>query len=857
MGGSAKDLSQMMKGSEVRSTREAAEERVRSSGSGQPSKGATSRSSKSIFPISAPTQGTFRQTGRSGPAQKNACIGFASSAPPPSAPPSPPPKAEAVPPSEVAPPPPPSNKQVGPAMTQMVDDAVWGLYGGKEVAKRPEPDAPAPAGKPDNLRTEKPQRPKLPEQRGEGAKAGGPMVVRTSERFGVWTGRAVLLVLCVTVFWIGYAATLDKTDPTTDAEELKGIAEDLEVGGLARLLSAEEKVTELKTKSPDLANLLTGAMAEVQARRWHQFGLAPEVLEAANQQVKDYRGRNRSLEMVAAMTFLSTAAASRKELEKELNATLKIYPKSPKAWALKARLARLDQRFEDEGTFLYRALALNSGRRRTLLALARWHARKGAYGTAFSFFDQIQDKFPLDVEAALERYVLGQVTGKDPKASEAVSTLAGLVRDEITEVAKDETGRAALAFAVSKFAAGDIQEGLDELGKAEAAFENSADFRRALAGTYLAVGEWERAQEHYERALKIEPGSRSDRAGLARAEMGERSGKKVDPELEKKRAKGRKETGVAVLQFGTLRFALGTFALVQTSPDPEFFPEQEYEALLKKVDLEGADLQKALQAASLRALARVRMAADAHDEAIELLQESSKLIDDSRTDHALGLAYMAKEEYDQAVRVLSDVSESDARNVGARLALAQAFLMRDDEVKALDALDGLPDGVTSPHTLLIAGQLKVDRGDFEGGLKRAEELVALYPSGAAGWVIRGEALMRLKRGDESLESFAKAIECHPKAAKGEPPQGLDEFSPYALLGLGRAEAARNERRGLRLIRTCLEYEECPDEANFYLGKILIQKRRTRREGRRALLEYKRLAPTGALAREADALLGLR
>ncbi|CAN0523803.1 unnamed protein product, partial [Laminaria digitata] len=50
----------------------------------------------------------------------------------------------------------------------------------------------------------------------------------------------------------------------------------------------------------------------------------------------------------------------------------------------------------------YKAHQLHPQHRGALLAIARWHAQAGAFGTAFGFFDKLQDKYPDDVEVAIE-----------------------------------------------------------------------------------------------------------------------------------------------------------------------------------------------------------------------------------------------------------------------------------------------------------------------------------------------------------------------------------------------------------------------------------------------------------------------
>ncbi len=865
MGGSAAEYSQMMKKADAEAATNEAERRVRAEAAKMPTPPPPPVGDLNIE--AAPAR---RPEADVRPPPKAPSVERAQAAPEPPPPdPEPeskPPKAEKPakvekPKKEVPPPKPPPapNKQIGHMATRMVDEALWALLGGKGPepdGKRPEPEA-------------KPDRPKAKVEADAKADKGAPaaearpgqMVVRTSERFGTWTARAVLLILCVASLWIGYAITMATKGPgpETSTEELKGVAGDLERGGLASLLAAEEKITELKRNNPDLEVLLSGAMAEVYANRWARFGRDPKMLEQAKAQLKIASAERPSVELLSAMTVLSTGAASRKAIDAELERTSAEYKDSPKIWVLRARVAALDGRTKDVPVDLYTALSINPQHRLTLLELAHWHASQGAYGTAFNFYDQIQDRYPLDVEAAIDRYVLAQITGKDPNEAQAVTNLAGLVRDEIQEVAKDEAGRAALAFAVPKLAKGDVLEGIEELSKADSAFETSAVFKTAIAGVYLAMGEWAQARDQYKDALDSDPENPEHRIGLARATLGERSGRKVVPEDEKKRlAKETPAHGVADLPFATVRFVLGSFALVKVEPDASFFPEGEYRALAKKY--EGAELQKRLEAASLRALARMRSAEGKHEEAIAFLQEATKLAEDARSEYGLGLAYLAKKDWDESIRHLGNAIDKNQDDVAPRLALARAYIGKSDEAKAIQALDAIEDqgDVLVPDAQLLIARLKIDRGDYEGALLHAERLTAILPKSAAAQVVHGEALLRQKgRDTEADEAFAKALALGGKLATGEPPPGLTKLTPFALVGLGRVEMKQNVKRGLALLKQAEKAEEVPDEVHFYLGQALIQNKKTKKDGKKELERYVRLASGGELRDEAERLLKRR
>jgi tetratricopeptide (TPR) repeat protein len=555
------------------------------------------------------------------------------------------------------------------------------------------------------------------------------------------------------------------------------------------------------------------------------------------------------------MTLLSTGSASLDTIDAELERSASEYKESPKIWLLRAKVAELDGRVNDVPIHLYRAHAINPQHRNTMLELARWHARQGAYGTAFSLFDQLQDRYSVDVEVAIERYVLGQITGKDPNEAQAINTLAGLVREEIPEVAKDEAGRTALGFAVAKLGKGDVVEGLEELSKADAAFSDSAVFKTALAGVYLAMGDFAKAREQYSRALELEPNNPQHRVGLARATLLERSGRKVTADEEKKRLKDKPmKNGVADLPFATVRFELGRFELVEVEPDASFFPEGEYWSLSK--DLQGKELTNALEAASIRMLARLKTREGKHDEAINLLKEALKLADDPSSEYALGLVHLSKKDFDEAERLLKNAIDKDDDAVAARLALARAYLGKSDEAKALQVLDQIDGSVLAPDALLMKARLKVQRGDYEGALVHLEPLGGLLPANTTVQILHGEALQKLGRNADADQAFERALSINGKMLSGDPPVGADRLSGPVLVGLGRVEVKRNPKRALSLLRAAEKKDDAPDEVHLHLGEAYLATKK-KKDAERELKKFLKVAEEGELKTRAQELLKKR
>ncbi len=743
-------------------------------------------------------------------------------------------------------------KAIGPMATRMVDEALWQLFGQKNPVEVAPAVAPAPA--------DADSKKEAPKAKGEEApKAPAPgMVVRTSERFGLWTRWAVLLVLGVAALATGYGlavSTAGSGGAEVTSEELKGLATEMERGGLAALMAAEEQALVLKTSSPRLEPLVDAVLAEIYAVRWASFGQDPELYGKAQGQLSALQNPNPTLEQLAAEVALSTGTVSRRAVLTRVQAAQRAYPLSPKALLLQGDLLAAEGKGDDALDIYYRAHALNPEHRGTLLALARWHARQGSHATAFVLYDQLLDKQSRDVEAAIERYVLGQATGEDPAESQAVATLAGLVRHELAEVAKDEAGRAALAFAVAMLAKNQLVEGFDELTKAEAAFNQSAQFKATLGSLFVALGDHERAKKQYTRALELQ--DRADhRLGLARATVLERLGKKTDlAEAAKAQQKAPLVAGQAQLPYGVARFVIGRFELVEVEPDADLFPETAYAELLSQYS--GAELLRAADAVSLLAAARRKLEDKQFDAARRLLDEAMQLRPDAATQLLLGRLHLQQKDFAGATRSLRQALAQDAQNPAIRLGLARALIAEGRPLEAIEVLDPLERGAEeAPDGLLLLAELRLSRGDPTGALPTLESVAQIRPGSARAWLNLGRAQHLLDRRDEAKTSFAKALAVQPKLAES-PPESLLPLSAVAEMYLGLLVSDRNQKRGLALLRTAQARDDAPLDARFYLGKALYADRKTKRDGRRQLELFVREAQDGELKDEAQRLLKQR
>ncbi|MCA9553928.1 MAG: tetratricopeptide repeat protein, partial [Myxococcales bacterium] len=750
------------------------------------------------------------------------------------------------------------HKQVGHVATRMVDDALWALIGKK-------PDEPAPEAEGEAKKA--PVRAKLrvkdaPAEGGAApvAEGKGPMVVRTSAQFGAWTRVATILVIAVAAGFVGHWVALASSGPGPEvaSEELKGVATDLERGGLASLLAAEDQIAVLTRGNPSLAPLLDAAMAEVYARRYARFGEDPQMRQRAQGKLHDIALQPVTVEQLAAQTLLSTSAVQRSAIRDRLVAARHEYPDSPKTFVVEGWSYLMDGARAKAIEAFYAAQALHPQHRAALLAIARWHAQAQAYGAAFTFFDKLQEKYPDDVEVAIERFVLGKLSGADPAEAEAVSTLAGLVREEIPQVAKDETGRAALAFAVPLLAQGQLTEGVVELEKAAAAFENSPVFKRAMGDAFLAIGEFGRAKKQYERARELRPDDAGIRVGLARAQLGLDGRLKVDladagAAIQAARAKGEGSDGHADLPYGRLELVPGRFELLAFTPKGEVFPEDTYAALAGR--LEGAALDKALAAASLVALGEARISGGDCDAATEYFQKANALEPTPAARFGLGRCRLVREDWAGAESALKKALDEDPDHVPGWLMLARARRAQGNLIGAIEALERFEGkGPVAPDALAMLGALRMSRGDWEGALRNLNAAVAIMPGDAEAQLNRGEVLHRLGRTGEATEAFRAALEADPRLAKVGKARGTTAIQ---LMYLGMLETDQSSRRAVSLLKDAVSFEDAPLEAQFYLGRALIGNKRTKKEGKRALEKYVRVGPDGPLRQEAERLLRRR
>lgn len=726
-------------------------------------------------------------------------------------------------------PPPPENAD-RPA-TMMVDEAIWAIYGGEKPSAKSGEPSPKPAAV---------------EPEGEGEARGG-MVVRTADWLGVLTFWAFVVLLAGSVGTAAYTLAVARTGRTVSesTEDLRSIVADLERGGLAALMNAEDSIGKTKKTAPDLLPLLEPTEAEVAARIWAGFGHDPEQQAKARALIAAASAGAPSVELLVARTLLSTSAATLAAVDRALEPILEAFPGSPKAWVLRARLRAAEDKDLEALAALSTARDLHPARRETLLELARWHAAQGTYASAFAAYDEIREHYPSDVEAALERFVLHAISGADAQAAQATSRLAGLVREENPDIAKDEAGRVAVAFAASAFERGDAETGLSELSKAEAAFSGSAEFKEVLGTLFLALGEWDRAKVQLERAAELAPERLEPRLGLALVGFGKRAEPATPP-----RPKELVKDGLIRLPFGVARFRFGAFALIDVDLSPDVFPL----AAFRKIAAQPGD-KKRLESAASVALAELRIREGKASEAIELLEDERRSGDSGPLLVALGRARLAKGEQKSAIAAFEGALRFDKNDPQLRLGLAEAYQKKGDVAAAIDALEPLTTGnLVVPRALVVLAELRALRGDERGAVELLERARTLDPDDPRVEIGLGSTAYRLKRPEaEVLEHYGRALELDRRLG-AELVRGGELTSPVDAYFVGRLLLEKNEKRAIQLLEAAVAAEDHPLEARYYLGKALLRRPRTKKQGLRELAQFKGEMPGSDLAEEAAKLI---
>jgi tetratricopeptide (TPR) repeat protein len=714
--------------------------------------------------------------------------------------------------------------------TMMVDDAIWAMYGGAKPTA-----APTPAAEPARKDAEA-----APARRG--------MVVRTDAWAGALTYWALVLVLAGGVGVTTFALASRRAGGQSTAEvseALRGLAADLERGTLAALLTADEAVEAGLASTPELTPTLLAARAEIDARLHDEHGGGLAARDRARVSLARIGDAADGLEALAARTHLAlaarrdasegTATSTLTALARTLDAAIERHPRSPKALALRGLVA--EGLGDPRGALatLLAARALAPTRRDTLLALGRLYAREGGAADAIRTLAALTEAEPSDVAALLERFLVHQATGADDEAARATARLAGLVREESPDVAKDEVGRVALAFALAALRDGDLEAARAQLALAEAAYPRSAAFRRVVARLLVALGEWERASAQVERALELEPSGAALVELLAAARLGVERARSVPPLAPGRRPRADKPNEPVALPFGRARFAPARFEPIEVTLDADALGLASVSSALaaqtggdpvRRVDdavaLAGAEL--------LRREGKLEAAERAVADALERGVSVDKLMASARIRADRGALAAAERQDETAV-------ELDAKADDARLLLAELRHRQGDLVGAKAALEPLVSRDPPPvAALALLADVRQRRGDEDGARALLEQAEPLAAGDARALRALGATYHLSGAVERAARLYAEAARvdagfgAEPKA-KGDPRSGVE------LYYLGLVALETDERRATALLDAAVDRADAPLAARFQLGKLLVRRPRTKKQGQAELKRF--------------------
>ncbi len=694
--------------------------------------------------------------------------------------------------------------------------------------------------------------------------------VATFVAVGLFAVAALLLGYGLAVFGVGGRAKTKK--------ELEAVAAYLERGGLASLIEAEKRVEGLLAKSPHLKSTLTGALAEIYARRYRFFGGGSRMRGLAQRELQKLEGEEPTVEHLFAMVLMASSEEDLARVQGLVEQGLKRFPESPKLWSGWSYHLGRGGRHDEALEVLHRSHVMNPHRRASLLALARWYGQRGVFGAAFGYYDLLQERTALDVEAVLERVVLGHTGGRDPRARRTVSQLkllaqgdgqtAGdqaktdakneaLPKKRHEPIAKDEVGRASLVLAVYRLLNGHPKKALLALDRAGQAYPLSGNFKAAVAEVYLVMGEWEKALALYRAALEAENNKPAYLLGAAFANYASEARLSVgkNPRKKRRRSKG----GTAALPFGTVGLVFDRFSHVQTTLRDDFLPVDEFRRVVEAEPVD--DLAKALSRQVAVSLATRSFSLGAYPRALVYARHAVELGGGVKAQALLGQALLRMGKHGEAREVLQKALDQDPSHVDARLSLARSLMAVGKAVEALDVLSPLASSeVLVPSARVLMAKILLDKGDAVGAEEILSETRRFEVPDPNFYLLYGQIYHHLENEAEAISSYQTAMKLSPEIASLSAKDLSNKelaLSSTHLYYLGRLQLPRHVSKGTGLLRASLKHRDAPGDAYYYLGKALLKKRATRREGKRLLREYIRVARAGDRKQEVVGLLKRR
>jgi len=372
--------------------------------------------------------------------------------------------------------------------------------------------------------------------------------------------------------------------------------------------------------------------------------------------------------------------------------------------------------------------------------------------------------------------------------------------------------------------------------QAELNFKKAADVapkamsaQLALGGFYQSRGRFPEAEQQFQKAISTDPKDPTPRVAMVRLWMAEGKRDQVEPFLkETKAAFPNNSEGYSML--GDFYFAVGDLDRATT----------EYGSLLTDHPKDGHVKRNYIQLLILKN--RLDDASKLND---EILKASPRDVE--------GLVYRGQIQLRQnnasgAVQSLQEALNNDPNNAVAHYQLGLAFAQQHDDDHAQEhwseAVRLKPDMVEAQRAL---AEVQLRRGDSDGVLRTAQQLINAQPPVADGFLLRALVEIGRQKFNDAESDLRKTMELAPaspapfiqlgtirllqkQSAEAEQfyRQALDkdQNSPEALRGLMVAYL-KDQQVDKALAAANEQIAKSPNNSNFYdlLGTVLFENKK--------------------------------
>ena len=342
--------------------------------------------------------------------------------------------------------------------------------------------------------------------------------------------------------------------------------------------------------------------------------------------------------------------------------------------------------------------------------------------------------------------------------------------------------------------------------QAEISFKKAADVapksmnaQLALGGFYQSRNRFPEAEQQFRKAIAMDPKEPAPRAALVRVWMTERKPAEIEPFLkETKAAFPNNSEGYCML--GDYYFATGDLDRATA----------EYGSLFSEHPRDGHVKKNYIQLLILKN--RLEEAAKLND---QILKSSPRDVD--------ALVYRGQIQLRQgnasgAVDSLQDAVNNDPNNAVAHYQLGIAYSQQHDDDRAqaqwLEAVRLKPDMIDAQRAL---AEVELRRGDTEGVLRTAQQLVSAQPPVADGFLLRALVEIGRQKFSDAESDLRKTMELAPSS-----PAPYVQMGTVRLLQKQFAEAENfyqqaldkdpNSSDGLRGLVTAYVKDKQPDKA---------------------------------------------